>query len=77
MTIRKRIIGLAALLLPLLVAAQPTGGITGTVIDRGSRAPVQGRDAFRFCRIFSRSARIPETQRFSKEAMTSARSRAD
>ena len=42
MTIRKRIIGLAALLLPLLVAAQPTGGITGTVIDRGSRAPIQG-----------------------------------
>ena len=42
MTHKKLIIGLAALLLPLLAAAQPTGGITGTVIDRGSRAPIQG-----------------------------------
>ena len=42
MTHRKLVTAFAALLLPLLVAAQPTGGITGTVIDRGSRAPVQG-----------------------------------
>ena len=42
MTHRKLVTAFAALLLPLLVAAQPMGGITGTVIDRGSRAPVQG-----------------------------------
>ena len=33
---------LCALLLPLSLLAQATGGITGTVIDRGGRVPVQG-----------------------------------
>ena len=42
MTQRRLILILCTWLLPLLLAAQPTGGITGTVIDRGSRAPVQG-----------------------------------
>ena len=42
MTHRQIISFACALLLPLLAAAQSTGGITGTVIDRGSRAGIQG-----------------------------------
>ena len=33
---------LSALLLPLALLAQPTGGVSGTVIERGGRVPVQG-----------------------------------
>ena len=41
--IRRRLISaLCALLLPFALFAQATGGITGTVIDRGGRVPVQG-----------------------------------
>ena len=40
---RHRLISvLSALLLPLALLAQPTGGVTGTVVERGGRTPVEG-----------------------------------
>jgi hypothetical protein len=42
MTHRRLISLLGALLLPLALSAQPTGGVTGTVIERGGRIPVEG-----------------------------------
>ena len=39
---------LGALLLPLVLLAQPTGGVTGTVIERGGRIPVEGASVVLF-----------------------------
>jgi len=42
MTHRKLISILGAWLLPLALLAQPTGGVTGTVVGRADRLPIQG-----------------------------------
>ena len=43
MSVRRQILAsLILLLCPLVLAAQPTGGVTGTVISRADRIPVAG-----------------------------------
>ena len=45
MSHKRLITALIALLLPLALPAQPTGGLTGTVVSRADRTPVEGAAA--------------------------------